>query len=166
MAETVIRYAPTYVNARGDRVLMLSMQGRDTFVTASDAAVHFDNIIKNNSPDRIRELWGENPQFEIRPVRCYVGHFDPVALYFDTPTVDDMVMVNECDGPGPHSTKKEVRLLPTGGGGHVIVCHQCYVKEMAYRRSHNQRLSTSLQYPLPPWESLMVFKRALEEVTQ
>jgi hypothetical protein len=56
-----------------------------------------------------------------------------------------------------HCTKAngEVRLLPTGGDGNMIVCRSCYEHEMAFRRSFSKR---GVKPDLPSWESLKVYE--------
>jgi hypothetical protein len=48
----------------------------------------------------------------------------------------------------------EARLLPTGGGGNVIVGRQAYEKEMRFRR---ERIAAGAPFELPAWESLKVY---------
>jgi len=61
--------------------------------------------------------------------------------------------MNYCDFN--HATPREVRLLPTGGGGNTIVCQTCYYKEMRRRREDtNER---GVDNDIPTWESLKVY---------
>lgn len=83
MSDSVTRYVPTYVNKEGVRTLMRPMQGRDTFETPEAAQAWLDAVVSNTSADRIREVFGANPQFEVRPCPCWPGHFDPKTIYFD-----------------------------------------------------------------------------------
>ena len=48
----------------------------------------------------------------------------------------------------------EVRLLPIGGGGNVIVGRQSYEKEMAFRR---ERIAAGVPFDLPSWDDLRVY---------
>lgn len=92
---TVIRYVPTYVNKDGMRTLVLGAQGRWTWETPEGAQAWLDAMlegghlnekgepVRNNSPKSIRQLYGDNPQFEVRPCECWAGHFDPVGVWFD-----------------------------------------------------------------------------------
>jgi len=59
---------------------------------------------------------------------------------------------NSCDYD--HQTTHEVRLLPTGGVGNMILCHRHYVLEMAYR---NGRVANGVPFELPEWEELKVY---------
>lgn len=87
MSASVTRYVPTHVNKNGMRTLMLRAQGRNTFETADAAQVWLTEYLKdveeNSGPARIREVWGDNPQFEVRPCPCWPGHFDPQTIWFD-----------------------------------------------------------------------------------
>lgn len=60
--------------------------------------------------------------------------------------------VNACDHG--HMLNGETRLLPTGGGGNVIVCIHHYHKEIAFRR---ERIAAGVPFDLPTWESLKVY---------
>ena len=53
---------------------------------------------------------------------------------------------NQCDHG--HSTTEQVRLLPYGGGGNLIVCKHHYQKEIAERGDEN----------LPKWEDLKIYE--------
>ena len=81
--EPVMRYVATYVNARGQRTLMNAAQGRYTCATPEDAQARIDAVTKNNSADTIRQLWGDDPRFEVRPCPCWPNHFDPQTMWFD-----------------------------------------------------------------------------------
>jgi hypothetical protein len=83
--ETVTRYVLTFMPADGQRRLMDSMQGRYTYATPEEAQSRLDAIIDpaHNSPRTIQGIWGKDPRFEVRPVECYPGHFDPITCYFD-----------------------------------------------------------------------------------
>jgi hypothetical protein len=81
----VIRYVPTYIEKSGLRTLMFGAQGRNTFATPEEAQAAMDAVINNphNSPETLRQLWGDNPRFEVRPCKCWPVHFDPCGIYFD-----------------------------------------------------------------------------------
>lgn len=81
--QSVTRYVPTYINASGMRTLMRRAQGRDTFATAKEADRWIETVTRNNSPSTIREVWGDDPRFEVRPCPCYPGHHDPQTVWFD-----------------------------------------------------------------------------------
>lgn len=81
--ESVTRYVPTYINKDGMRTLMRNAQGRDTFATEDEASDWIAAVITNNTADNIRQVWGSNPRFEVRPCPCYPGHFDPQTVWFD-----------------------------------------------------------------------------------
>ena len=60
--------------------------------------------------------------------------------------------VNQCDHN--HATSGEVRILPYGGGGNLIVCRAHYEAEMRFRR---ERIAAGVTFELPEWESLEVY---------
>lgn len=59
---------------------------------------------------------------------------------------------NSCDHG--HQTAGEVRLLPIGGGGNVIVCRSHYLHEIQFRL---KRIADGVPFDLPEWESLTVY---------
>lgn len=81
--QSITRYVPTYVNARGERTLMRAAQGRDTFAAAEQAQAWIDAVTQNNSAATVRQLWGNDPRFEVRPCPCWPVHFDPQTIWFD-----------------------------------------------------------------------------------
>lgn len=83
--ESVTRYVVTYVKKDGMRTLIGPAQGRNTYATAAEAEEHMRSILSVNSASTIRDAWGENPRFEVRPCPCYPGHFDPQNVWFDDP---------------------------------------------------------------------------------
>jgi hypothetical protein len=80
--ESVTRYVATYVNRDSMRTLMGAAQGRFTYASAEAAQRWIDAVTAINSADTIRQVWGDNPQFEVRPCPCYPGHFDPQTVWF------------------------------------------------------------------------------------
>jgi hypothetical protein len=83
MSESVTRYVGTYVKADGMRTLMQAAQGRNTYATAKEAQDWVDAVKSVNSADTIKQIWGDNPRFEVRPCACWPGHFDPKGVWFD-----------------------------------------------------------------------------------
>jgi hypothetical protein len=81
--QSVTRYVATYVNSDGMRTLMTPAQGRHTFETATEAQSWIDAVTNVNSADTVRQVWGDNPRFEVRPCACWPGHFDPKGVWFD-----------------------------------------------------------------------------------
>lgn len=81
----VRRYTVTHVNPQGMRRLSFSMQGRYTWATPEEAEEQLRLLLDFNSVDRLVSAYG--PQaigtFEVRPVSCYPGHFDPLGMWFD-----------------------------------------------------------------------------------
>ena len=82
--KSVTRYVGTYVNSRGERTLMTAAQGRNTYATAAEAQSWLDAVSKNNSADTLRQVWGDNPRFEVRACPCWPNHFDPQTVWFDS----------------------------------------------------------------------------------
>lgn len=65
--------------------------------------------------------------------------------------VADSPQQNNCDGSGPHNLG-EVRLMPTGGDGNLILCRSCWNREIAYRRDRNRSLGQFAQFDLPEFD--------------
>lgn len=80
MTEHVIRYVVTKINEDGIRVMSGARQGRHTYATQEEAQSWLDAALKNNSADTIARFL---PDAEVRPCRCYPGHFDPMQYSFD-----------------------------------------------------------------------------------
>lgn len=70
---------------------------------------------------------------------------------------------NMCDGTHCAKADGEVRLLPVGNTsdhGNMIICHTCYLFEIAYRKRENQRLSKDCQFKTPSWSELKIYEGA------
>ena len=67
------------------------------------------------------------------------------------------VQNNMCDSNRCRSNVGEVRVLPTGGGGNIIVCRACFDHEIGFRRERNKELSRETAFPLPRWQDLEVY---------
>lgn len=63
-----------------------------------------------------------------------------------------------CDGDHCTQEDGEVRVLPVGGGGNVILCKDCFRHEMEYRRQTNQALTGTSRYDTPEWSELPVYE--------
>lgn len=64
-----------------------------------------------------------------------------------------------CDGSGPHSGP-EVRILRIGATadqGNMILCRNCFNREIAFREDRNRDLGKDCQFELPAWDSLEVY---------
>ena len=59
-----------------------------------------------------------------------------------------------CDGTRCTDPNSEVRVLPYGGGGNLIVCKACYEHEIKFRK---ERIAAGVQFELPTWKSLEVY---------
>lgn len=70
------------------------------------------------------------------------------------------VMSNpNCDGSGPHHGQ-QVRVLPvTKGpnGSNAILCWNCFLNELRWRKERNKDLAKDCQFDLPRWHSLKVY---------
>ena len=64
---------------------------------------------------------------------------------------------NNCDGSGPHTTG-EVRVMPTGGDGNLILCRQCWENELHYRRDRNRSLAVFAQFDIIAWNDAKVYE--------
>ena len=62
-----------------------------------------------------------------------------------------------CDGTHCVHASGEVRLLPYGGGGNIILCKNCYLHEMRYRAQRNVELRATV-YAIPAWKDLAVYQ--------
>ena len=78
--EYVTRYAPTYVDQHGTRMLM---QPAKNFETREEAQASLDRLIGSMSADAIHAAWGNNPRFDVRPCRCRPGDLVPLETYFE-----------------------------------------------------------------------------------
>ena len=81
---SVTRYVVTHINTKGMRTLTLGAQGRYTYATRAEAASMMDAILTGANND-IPGVYGKQAvgTFEVRPVECHPGHFDPKTRWFD-----------------------------------------------------------------------------------
>lgn len=86
--DAVTRYVVTHIGRGGLRTMAHAAQGRNTYAIPEEAQAWIDAAMKNNSLDRLNNLFGL--PLEVRPCKCYAGHFDPVGVYFPDP-VDEML---------------------------------------------------------------------------
>jgi len=63
-----------------------------------------------------------------------------------------------CDGDHCTWSVGEVRVLPLGGDGNLILCKTCFAHEIRFRKERNRELSTDAAFDLPTWESLEVYE--------
>lgn len=66
-----------------------------------------------------------------------------------------MIHNNNCDGDHCQSATGEVRVLPYGGGGNLILCRACFDHEIAWRKERNREVHSPFNLPL--WNSLSVY---------
>jgi hypothetical protein len=64
-----------------------------------------------------------------------------------------------CCGSGPHRAG-EVRVMPMGGHGNLILCRSCWLSEINWRRRRNAELGEFAQFALPPWDSGKTYEAA------
>ena len=83
MTDSVTRYVVTHVGTKGMRTLTLGMQGRFTYATPEEAE-EMQNAILHGANNDIPGVYGQQAvgTFEVRPVPCYPGHFDPKTRWF------------------------------------------------------------------------------------
>jgi len=81
MTASVERFVVTFVRKGGERTLAEARQGRRTYATREEAQEVLDLVFGDPTANNM-DLWGEDPRFEVRPVPCYPGHFDPQTCYF------------------------------------------------------------------------------------
>jgi len=67
-----------------------------------------------------------------------------------------MNMNPNCSGSSCQRTGGETRILPIGGNSNLIVCFECYLVEMEWRRERNHDLGVDCQFKLPNWTDLKV----------
>lgn len=103
MPDHVIRYVVTHIGKDGLRTLCGPAQGRITKETAEEAQLLLDNMMLNNrmEGDRLAGVYGL--PLEVRPVKCYPGHFDPMSVYFDA---DDSTQSDQ-ESLRPNLTQKQ-----------------------------------------------------------
>ena len=58
MTELHAAYVPVYTDRYGCRALMRSSCARDTFATRDEAHAWLEAIVRENSPERLAEIWG------------------------------------------------------------------------------------------------------------
>lgn len=62
-----------------------------------------------------------------------------------------------CDGGHCRTEFGEVRILPTGGESNAILCKNCFLYEMQYRRYRNVLLAEPAKFDLPLWDDLEIY---------
>ena len=65
----MIRYTITAIKKDGFRQLAFDNNAKNDYEKREDAEKMLANVLKNNSPERIKNDVGES--LEIRPVKCY-----------------------------------------------------------------------------------------------
>jgi hypothetical protein len=79
------RYVLSRIDKDGLRVMVYAQQGRHTYATKEEAQVLLDAFLKNNTQERLIEVFGEHTigTFEVSAIECYPGHFDPIGCYIN-----------------------------------------------------------------------------------
>lgn len=77
-------YVPVYRDRHGCMALMRSGQGRDTFRTRDEAHEWLAAIVRENSPERLAEIWGHQAlgTFGVRLVETWPSG-DPKGTILD-----------------------------------------------------------------------------------
>lgn len=88
MTDYVIRYVVTHINRDGRRTLCGPAQGRLTRATPDEAEKNLADMMANNRMDGDRLAGVYGLPLEVRPVKCYPGHFDPQTVWFDDAEVE------------------------------------------------------------------------------
>lgn len=74
------RYAVTKINEDGYRVLACANRGQYHFLNRVEAQTFLDNILKNNSEDMLRSVYGDTTKMRVDPIECY-HHGDAIGIY-------------------------------------------------------------------------------------
>jgi len=89
MSDYVIRYVATVPCKDGiGRTMMLPAQGRNTYATPEAAQAWIDSYLTNNSAATLDQFGRE---VQVRPCKCYPGHFDPMNVWFDLPDMESLL---------------------------------------------------------------------------
>lgn len=78
-----------------------------------------------------------------------------------------------CDGDSDACDIGEVRVLTTNpyicyarkeaiAAGSLVLCRNCYERQMIYRRAVNVRLDVTTRYGVPVWEQLPIYRQRLK----
>ena len=65
-------------------------------------------------------------------------------------------MQNNCDGSGPHA-EGAVKVMRCGGSSNLILCRNCWQRELNYRHMRNRDLGRDFKFDLPAWETAEVY---------
>lgn len=84
MTEFVTRYVVTHVDKDGRRTLCGPAQGRCTKEAPEEAQQLLDSMMQNNRVEGGRLAGVYGLPLEVRPVKCYPHHFDPINIWFDS----------------------------------------------------------------------------------
>ncbi len=78
------RWALTHIDRNDVRVLTSANRGQYHYETREAAEKMLDSFLKNNSPERLAQLFGDRAPstFAVREIECY-SHGDAVGIYFD-----------------------------------------------------------------------------------
>ena len=68
-----------------------------------------------------------------------------------------------CDNDKCTDPRGQVRTMPTGGGGNIILCRTCWENELRFRQERNKELGKDVQFDLPSWESSLPYGWTITE---
>lgn len=114
----VVKFAATYVDKKGQRTLMTAAQGRHMWDTAEEAQAWIDAVIANRDAVTLQSLFGDPSTFQVRAVACYLGHLDPMGVFFDddgenpSQVVDGVALALWCDFDANERTGVSFGMFP------------------------------------------------------
>lgn len=79
----ITKYTITFVDKTGLRVLALANHNPNFDNSSKQAENRLKAIKANNSTDTIKSVFGENPQFEVRPVEMWCEDGDAKRTVFE-----------------------------------------------------------------------------------
>jgi hypothetical protein len=65
------RFAITFLDNSGLRILAHQNTSQNFFDKKSVGKTYLTNMLKNNSSDTIKQIFGTNPSFQVTPIECY-----------------------------------------------------------------------------------------------
>jgi hypothetical protein len=116
--DTVVRFAITHLNQKGQRELTLGAQGRFTFDTADEAQKWTNDFQRHHDEGTLKQAYGSQVigTFQVRAVACYPGDHDVKGVWFDDDVDSELlakgvtVQIDPKDSPvGIHNDGLAVR---------------------------------------------------------
>lgn len=62
-----------------------------------------------------------------------------------------------CDGSHCRASTGEVRVMPLGGDGNVILCAACFAHENNYRRERGRETGAPENWPIVDWSTAKIY---------